>query len=270
MYRHLTGQLKPLLPHLAGGICAAAMLVVGPQRAPAQSANSKNLPAASKVPAAAKSQPKSAAKAVPPSAAEIAARDSVLRSEDWQKTVGEFKKWLDMQSLYDDQQVTQINARLDQGIKRMTADQLHRFMSSMYGKMKIFTSDRAEEAQAYLAETFEVASPAYARRIRQRLPDPLTASAAQVDHALTMLVSKRQNAIELQKKFDIARQQVVEYNQAQARARQVEIAREQPDVESERSPPLKTNNFDYPIGDAFNTGWDGQAGVTWTLGGYRF
>ena len=153
----------------------------------------------------------------------------------------------------------------------MTADQMHRFMSGMRTKMTVFTSERAEEAQSYLAELLEVASPAYAKRIRQKFPDPLLASASQIDHSLTMLVSKRQSTAEMQKHFDQARQQVVEYNKAQATARQQEIARQQ-DVQTqpESSPQLKTNTFDYPIGDAFNTGSDGYAGVTWTLGGYRF
>ncbi len=255
------------------GLSAILLMAIVASSAPAQTTKAKAPPAATKAPAAksaASGQPKSAAKAAPPSAGELAAREGVLKSEDWDKSVGEFRKWLEMQSLYDEDQVAQITSRLDQGIKRMSADQLHRFMSSMYGKMKIFTSDRAHEAQVYLAETFEVASPTYAKRIRQRLPDPLTASAAQIDHSIAGLVAKRHNAVDLQKKFELARQQVAEYNQSQTRARQQEIARQQPDVESEQAPPLKTNTFDYPIGDAFNTGYDGYAGVTWTLGGYRF
>jgi hypothetical protein len=270
MFSYLTRHPKRCSPLVAAGLCAAALLTLAPRYAAAQAARSKAPPAGSKAASTTPSPPKAAAKVAPQQAEDAAARDRVLQSKDWQDTMREFKKWLSTQSLYDADQVEQIKVRLDRGIKRMTSAQLHLFMSSMRPKMNVLTSERAQDAQAHLSETFEVASPAYAKRIRQRLPDPLSASAAQIEHSLTMLVSKRQNTIDMQKSFDFARQQIVANNQAQVAARQQAQARERTSAESEGPPTPRPTRFDYPIGDAFNTGWDGQAGVTWDLNGSRF
>ncbi len=91
------------------------------------------------------------------SAEEAAARDQVLASSAWGDTMHQFDQWLSAQPLYDAEQVKQIRSRLVTGIDRMSAPQLQRFIADVQEKLQVLNGDAAQQAGAYLAQTF--ASP---------------------------------------------------------------------------------------------------------------
>jgi hypothetical protein len=149
-----------------------------------------------------------------------AARNDILQSRSWQDTLQQFNDWLSNQALYDDEQVRHIRARLDAGIGRMTADQLQVFLGDLRQKLDILASDRALDAQDYLAEKFLVASEAYARRIRQQLPDLLSMTPTEVDQRISIFASKRRSRAHLHSAFEQSRESRLASNAAQVRARQ--------------------------------------------------
>jgi hypothetical protein len=149
-----------------------------------------------------------------------AARNEILQSRSWQDALQAFNDWLSNQVLYDDEEVRHIRARLDAGIDRMSADQLQIFMNALRERMAVLTSDRALDAQDYLAEKFLVASDAYARKIRQQLPDVLSMTATEIDRRLSIFASKRQSRAQAQNSFEQSRDRRLASNSAQVKARQ--------------------------------------------------
>ncbi|HEY1601954.1 MAG TPA: hypothetical protein VGG64_20295 [Pirellulales bacterium] len=280
MIRPSSSRAKWFVSLVAGAMCVAGALLASPANVAAQAGSAKSR--ATRVPAAAKPKPGKpvqtapAGKVDPSQAAEFsAAREEILHSEDWQQMIAQFHKWLDTQKMYDASQVKQIKARLEVGIKRMTAIQLQRFLAGMHEKLDTLSGQRAIDAEAYLTETLSVASPVYARKIRQQLPDVLSMTAAQVDQKLASFAVKQQSSAQLQKSFNAARQQQIAITEAK-RASQQEQLRASQRVESNASTP-QPNNFTpaidyYPIipGGNFDTGSGGYAGMTWTLSGSRF
>ena len=97
----------------------------------------------------------------------------------------------------------------------MTAAQLRWFLSDMQEKLQVLSSQEARDANTYLAETFAVASPAYTRIIRRKLPDVLAMTAAQVDRQLAIFAAKHQSMLEMQKIFQQSTQQEIAYNEQQ-------------------------------------------------------
>ena len=265
---------------LAAGVMGMAVLAAEPHAAVAQAnAKQKQSAAASKAaPGTAKSAPRTAA---PKQPIDTVAQQVVLQSAEWQRMMAQFNDWLSDQSLYDSDQVKQIKQRLDAAIQKMSAEQLKTFMAQMLAKLDVLTSERAKDAQDYLAETLSVASPAYARRMHQQMPDVLTMTAGQIDQRLTNFASKRQNLAQMQKTFDNSRQQQIAYNQARLKARQESQERALDRAESAaaaagsgQSDVMPARDY-YPwLGDQYDSslryfgGW-GWYGPTY-IGAHRF
>lgn len=205
-----------------------------------------------------------------PSAAELAAREQILKSDQWRETIERFQEWLTKQSLYDAEQVARTRLRLEVGIKRMTAAQLQRFLAELHTKLEVLENQHAIDAQEYLTETLSVASPVYARKVRQQLPDVLSMNATQIDQKLAAVTSKRAATAKMQKTFDTSRQRMIAANEAQTRSRQREQVAE--GVDRGPAPRNYTPASDYYPNyyDAFDNGLDGMAGVTLPLSGDRF
>jgi len=71
-----------------------------------------------------------------PSPEDVAAREQILHSQQWQQTLHDFNEWLSIQTLYDPQQVQQIKTRLAAGINRMTPAQMEWFLNDTQAKLK--------------------------------------------------------------------------------------------------------------------------------------
>jgi hypothetical protein len=209
-------------------------------------------------------RPAAAAKEAPP--ADAAAREQILKSQAWQQTIQDFEGWLSTQTLYDAQQAKQIRARLEVGISRMTPGQLQWFQGDLQAKLQVLTSDQAKDAESYLSQTLSVASPAYARKIRQKLPDILTATASQVSQQLSSFAAKRQNTIAAQQAFNDNKQQQIAFNQTQI-AQQQQVLNNDLDRESAAAiNATKGNNFTKARDYFPNAGNDGPFGPGTSIG----
>lgn len=247
-----------------GLVCVAMGFVFLPLCAAAQS----GAPATKNAKPAAGAAKSPATPAAEPSSEEAAAREKILRSQSWQHTLRRFDEWLSAQSFYDAQQVKQTKARLQVGIGRMSALQLEKFQQDLDAKLDLLTSDRAHDASAYLTQTLEVASPAYARKLRQQLPDLLTMSAEQINHQLAALAAKHRNAARVQDNFDDSKRRVVAFNDwrvQQGRRKEREKARARREEDSTSSPQnYRPASEYYPLADVDEIGgisnWSGWGG----------
>jgi hypothetical protein len=247
---------------VAAVIGAAALSAAAQREASAQAAPKAKAPAAgSKTGAAAPRQPSPPAKAAAPSADESAAREQILNSDKWKQTLAGFDQWLDTQTMYDAQEVQQTKSRLQVGIGRMTAAQLQWFENDLQEKLRILSGEQAQDASEYLAQTLAVASPAYARKLRQKLPDLLTTTAAQVNQQLAAFSTKRQTTQQMQGSFDSARQQEIAFNQSQLAAREQESERALDRAQSAAASAGSKGNSFTPARDYFpHAGNDGPFG----------
>jgi hypothetical protein len=255
--------------HVAAGLAVAGWFAAASPNVNAQAAapKAKAPQSGSKAGATAPRQPAAGSKAAPQTAADTAAREQILNSDKWKQTNAKFIEWLDTQSLYDAEEVKQIKSRLAVGIGRMTAAQLQWFQNDMEEKLQVLNSEQAQQASVYLAQTFAVASPAYARKLRQKLPDLLTMTAAQVNQQLAVFAAKRQSTIQMQQTFEDAKQQQIAFNQSQLAAREQESERALDRAQSAAaSAGSKGNNFT-PARDYFpNAGNDGPFGPGTSIG----
>ncbi|HEY4308864.1 MAG TPA: hypothetical protein VGN12_05380 [Pirellulales bacterium] len=274
MLRYSNRRAKWMAP-LAVFVMEVGLGAVSPGHVAAQA------PAAKKPTAARQAAPtatKTKQPIAPPAAnsTEVAAREQILKSDELQDTLSRFDQWLSKQTLYDAEQVKRTRLRLGAGIKRMTSAQLQRFMTEMNAKLEVLTGEHAQDAQEHLSETLSVASEAYARKVRQGLPDVLSMNALQIDQKLASINTKRDASAQMQKRFDVSRQRMVASNEAQKRERQRAQQDEAADRAGNYSSSSQPNNFTpaadyYPnLYDAYDSGYDGYAGVTLPLGGYRF
>ncbi|HEY2840353.1 MAG TPA: hypothetical protein VGJ26_14450 [Pirellulales bacterium] len=173
-------------------------------------------------------RPVAAQQSAPPAAAaadettEEQARQQILHSDRWQDMEFDFGQWLTGQRLYSKDQVEETKTRMNRGVSRMTAAQLQRFLTDMEARLDVLDSPMAQEAQVYFDQKLRVASDAYARRLRQDLPDLLTTSAAQIEQKLLVHSHRRGAAQQRQLAFDDARQRSVQMNQTTTRQAQSE------------------------------------------------
>ncbi len=145
---------------------------------------------------------------------------AILQSASWKEVIQRFNDWLSVQAIYTTDEVRHIRARLNAGIDRMNPDQLQFFEADMRAKLDVLTSERALDAQAYLTEKLLVASDAYARKVREQLPDVLSMTPAQIDQSLSIFASKRQSRVQMQSSFEQSRDRRLAANSAQLRSRE--------------------------------------------------
>jgi hypothetical protein len=238
---------------MALALCAVAACGTIPRRLMAQAAPRQPKAEAPKTsPSGSKGAAKASAPARQP-VDEAASRAAVLDSPSWRDTLGRFNDWLAVQVLYDDEEVKRIRARLEAGIGRMSSAQLQTFEADLRAKLDVLTSDRALDAQDYLAEKFLVASDAYARRIRQQLPDVLSMTPGQIEQRLSIFASKRRSRADIQSSFEQSRDQRVAANSAKLKARQ----QRRPSRNTAAVQAASTNNNFTPARDYFpDTGSD--------------
>ncbi len=249
---------RELARWLVGGLCVAGTVDAA---RPALAADALSGAAPNRV-AALRSTPR---------AEYSAARDEMLRSQEWRDLISRFDSWLSTQTLYDADQVREIRARLESGILRMSVTQMHRFKEALHDKVSVLEGPKTTAAEEYLDKLMVLASPEYTKQVRSRLPDVLTTPAAQIEQKLTALVAQRQSTAKVQKAFNQARQDRFAMRRRAAEELASEKAASPEVVYVNVWPaPRRTKDDFYMTGGNFNTGYDGYAGLTWSLDPPRF
>jgi len=249
----------------AAGLLAAGMaLAINPPSAVAQG----NVPPKS---AAGTGAARSPAVSSTKPTFDTVAQYAYLRSDEWHSLMSDLDDWFAVQNLYDAQQVKKFKSRLAAGIEKMSAEQLKKFAKDMRDKLEVLRGDKASAAAEYLRSVESSAKPTYTAKIREKLPDILSMSASEVNARLGVLTSKHQSTAQLQKAFDESRQQRLAYLQEQARLRKEEHQQAiDHAMSASAAAAAQSNNYIlsrdfYPtVTLPFDSGYDGQAGVTWT------
>ena len=221
------------LQHLIASLSAVVMLLHTSVLLAQQPAPAKNraAPAAKKTaPAQAKSTPavnKPAPQAITPIESSLSSETErpFLTGDEWQDTLLRFEQWLQIQSLYDVEQVQQMRARFAERAQGTAAQDRAKFVQDVDAKLQILYGPGAADVQSYFAETLSVASPAYVKKRRQLLPDVVASTPDQLKDRLARFAVKHQSTVEAHQAFEQRRHLHIAAGEARAEARRVERPR---------------------------------------------
>ena len=148
------------------------------------------------------------------SSAQTSARNQILNSPEWKQTMMDFEEWSTVQQIYSKEQMAKLKQQLQEKIAGMSAEQMTDFIGDLKQKLTILHSDEAREARKWLSESLAVAAPAYAKKIREKLPDIATLSAAQLqlqlDEYEDQIAAKRKYATDFAKEREDQAKQIRE------------------------------------------------------------
>jgi len=122
---------------------------------------------------------------------EAAKKRQIMESPEWKQAKYAFDEWISVQKIYDAKRVAEIKKQLRANIEAMTAEEFGEFLLDMQNKLKILTSKEAREARAWLARNMALAAAPYRAKMRKKLPDVASMTAAQLDQALRTFEAQR-------------------------------------------------------------------------------
>ena len=176
--------------------------------------------------------------------AQEASRAKILDSDEWKKTMHDFEEWASVQQIYDKDQMAKLKQRLEQKVAGMSADQMTDFIRQLKQKLTILHSAEARDARKWLSETLAVAAPAYANKIRAKLPDIATLTGAQLQLQLDAfedrIAEKRKNSA------DFAKERADQVKQIRDQRIRDQQARLQSELAADAAPRSNYNVFSTP------------------------
>jgi hypothetical protein len=138
---------------------------------------------------------------------DAAARGQILDSPAWRQAMEGFNEWLSAQAVYGKSQIPQVRARMKDKISKMSVSQLQNYLQDMQQKLAIINSKAAFDAQAVVLDDLNVASDAYAAKLRKELPDLATMTAGQVQQTLLDLQQQQTETRANETAFQTGREQ---------------------------------------------------------------
>ncbi len=163
--------------------------------------------------------------------AQSADRSKILGSAEWKQTMQQLEEWSSVQQIYDKDHMAKLKQQLEKRVAEMPVDQLPAYLNQLKQKLKILQSQEADDVRKWLDETFAVAAPAYAEKIRSELPDIAKLTPAQLQLQLDVfedkIAKKRRYSEEFAKEREDQAKRIREQNVRDQNARlQSEIAAE--------------------------------------------
>ena len=144
-------------------------------------------------------------------------RNQILASPSWRQATEGFDEWLSVQVIYDKSEVPRVQAWMKGKIDKMSAGQLQFFLQDMQQKLSIINSPAAYKPQANLLYNLNVASDAYAAKLRMTLPNLVTMTADQVQQTVFDLQQQENDTRADEAAFQQSNAQEVAMIQAQNR-----------------------------------------------------
>jgi len=111
----------------------------------------------------------------------------------WPHVLQLFDEWAAVQQIYTPEQVQQWRAQLISKAATLPPADAAALATSMSAKLQVLLGAEARDARKWLAQTLEVASDSYAAKVRARLPDPRTMTAAQLQARLDEFENREAN-----------------------------------------------------------------------------
>jgi hypothetical protein len=140
---------------------------------------------------------------------DAAARSQILDGPAWRQAMEGFNEWLSAQAIYGKSQIPQVRARIKDKIGKMSVGQLQNYLQDMQQKLAIINSKAAFDAEAIVLDDLNVASDAYAAKLRKELPDLSTMTAGQVQQTLLVLQQQQTETRANEAAFQTGREQEV-------------------------------------------------------------
>jgi hypothetical protein len=155
--------------------------------------------------------------AAPPAATKDGAanRSQILASPAWREAMEGFNEWLSAQQIYPRSEIPRVRSQALDQINKMSVGQLQFFLQDMQQKLTLINSQAAYKAQANILYNLNVASDAYAAKLRTQLPNLVTMTAEQVKQALVDLQQQEDNTRADEAAFQKSNAQEVALIQAQ-------------------------------------------------------
>jgi hypothetical protein len=155
-----------------------------------------------------------------------------LESDRWRRAQREFNEWLSVQTLYGEEEIAAIRARLRESVATKSPRELEDFLKDMEGRLEVLTSPEAEDARRWLSQ-FMAVSRNPEERLGRRRPDVLNMTASQIRQELQWLQQTREQRARAQADFQ------------RTRAAQSQFARNARSAQQEMRAPLR-NRADWP------------------------
>lgn len=121
-------------------------------------------------------------------------RDAILNSEAWRTTLGGLDEWFSAQTIYDREQVGEIEQQLTSRLRRMSADELEAFQQDLDAKLGMALGPEGRDILGWVSANLAAAAPAYRQKMDLQYPDLLKLTAAQFREQLDRLARKRSAA----------------------------------------------------------------------------
>ncbi len=155
--------------------------------------------------------------AAPPASTknDAATRNQILASPAWREAMEGFNEWLSAQQIYTRSQIPQVRSQVIEQINKALTNELQAFLQDMQQKLKLINSQAAYKAQANILYNLNVASDAYAAKLRTQLPNLVTMTADQVKQTLVDLQQQEDQTRSDEAAFQKSNAQEVALIQAQ-------------------------------------------------------
>jgi hypothetical protein len=144
-------------------------------------------------------------------------RNQILGSPAWRQAMEGLDEWFSVQAIYEKSEVPRVRAWMAGKIDKMSAGQLQFFLQDMQQKLSIINSPAAYKAQANVLYNLNVASNAYAAKLRMMLPNLVTMTADQVQQTLFDLQQQENDTRADEAAFQQSNAQEISLIQAQNR-----------------------------------------------------
>jgi hypothetical protein len=133
-----------------------------------------------------------------------AARREILESDRWRRAEREMNEWLSVQTLYGEEEVTAIRARLRESMATKSPRELEDLLKDMENRLEVLMSPEAEDAREWLQDFLRVARNPEQQLGRQK-PDVLNMTASQIRAELRWLQQTREQRQQAQAAFQQGR-----------------------------------------------------------------
>lgn len=121
-------------------------------------------------------------------------REELLNSEAWRKSMGGLDEWLSAQTIYDRNQVDEIEKQLTRRLEKMSPDELAAYQQDLEAKLQMVLSPEGRDILGWVEANVAAAAPAYRKKLDLRYPDLTQLTAAQLREQLDQLERKRSAA----------------------------------------------------------------------------
>lgn len=151
-------------------------------------------------------------------AADAAAKQQILQSEAWKAAMNRLDEWLSVQVAYRPEEIDDLQQRMRAKVAAMSSGELQEFLHQMDEKLNILHSPQGVQARRWANQYLELLSDARAAEFRQRIPDVVNMTAAQISDALVEIQQIQADKATRSAQFDKFRQAEVQAANARDRA----------------------------------------------------